>query len=149
MIPASTRVAALAAAMDEARRSRLREAAAADIAAEDAEAARLEDIHTAADALPDRTRAAGVEAAEKTLRDAIESYVSAVALYNAAVGEAWDLFTRSQPLPSGYSVQSGTGVVGIPGQTFRHIDPQDGSIAAGRSAILTRFPRTPIRLGAG
>src|SRR5688500_13468388 len=98
------RTASLAAALEGQRLARLREGAAAAIRSEDAESERLRRIQATANALPDRAKAVGVEAAEK-LRSAVEADVRACAVYNEAVGEAWDVFARSEPLPPGYAIR--------------------------------------------
>ena len=67
------RAASLAESLEEQRRARLHEEAAAQLAAEDAEAARLARIKEIAATVPDQLKAAGVDAAEKKLRAATRS----------------------------------------------------------------------------
>jgi hypothetical protein len=140
------RATSLAAALEEQRLAHLREEAAAQVAAEDAEAARLARLQDMAATVPERLKAAGVDVAEKKLRAAIDGYVVACVSYSDALHAVWAELSSLQPLPEGFAARASSGAVVLAGQQFHQIDPQGGILTVAREAILTRFPRMAVRL---
>lgn len=131
------RARALATAQEEQRLERLRQEAAAEIAAADAEAERQREIAQFTAELPERLMLAGVEKAEKAMIAAVERYVAAVHQRDLAFSEA------------GYFVaehdcgQVTADALTVAGTAYRTVDPQRGITAA---AMGRFYPRTFLTL---